>query len=246
LALSTVDPIRRNVLEGLVSSPSLLLMKSDPNTLMAEEKEYPFTIPHPFCYSETWTGTGLPLQRLQEAADASSWPMGRWPDPILRRPASPVVDLQAATAAARILQQTCRDNKAVGLAAQQCGVDARIVYMEPNWTLVNPLIVERSDERLQRVWTEFCLVLPPTFRATLLRDSWIVVQYQDLQGKTRRRRVEGELARALQHEMDHDRGILVTDHVDLVELENETMRRIESPGHQARMTRAHNRYLTAT
>jgi peptide deformylase len=56
-----------------------------------------------------------------------------------------------------------------------------------------------------RVWQEHCLVLPPTFTATVLRDAWIVVEYQDLQGNLHSTRLPGESARVAQHELDHDR-----------------------------------------
>eukprot|EP00980_Cylindrotheca_fusiformis_P026729 scaffold17116_cov49-Cylindrotheca_fusiformis.AAC.1 len=44
-------------------------------------------------YASDWTGTGLDLLSYQEAAriassPTSSFTMGKWPDPILRRPAS--------------------------------------------------------------------------------------------------------------------------------------------------------------
>lgn len=95
-----------------------------------------------------------------------------------------------------------------------------------------------------RVWKERCLVLPPTFIATVLRDAWIVVEYQDYQtGDWRRVRLTGETARAAQHELDHDRGILVTDHVGLDELENDIMRSLEQSGHAERMQMAFERYL---
>lgn len=111
--------------------------------------------------------------------------------------------------------------------------------------LCNPRIIQRSPEVDMNVWTEECLVLPPTFTATTLRDSSITVQYEDLDGETNVKTLKGELARALQHEMDHDRGILITDHVDLNELESSMMRQIEKDGHEKRMALAYSRYIDA-
>ena len=85
-------------------------------------------------------------------------------------------------------------------------------------------------------------MLPPDFRATVLRDAWIDVEYQDISGNTHWKRLKGEAARAMQHESDHDRGILITDHVDLSDLENDLMREIERPGHEQRMEAAYTRY----
>lgn len=192
---------------------------------------------------------------------SSTWQMGRWPDPLLRRPATEVDPRWFGTStlqkACQLLQQTAQAEGAVGLAAQQCGVDARIVYVEQPFpqVLINPRIVRRSPEIQGRIWKERCLVLPPTFNATVVRDDWIEVEYdsswqqQDSRRQRQRRladrpktmRLYGEASRCLQHELDHDRGILVTDHVGLDELESDIMRAIERPGHDERMQRAYER-----
>lgn len=200
-----------------------------------------------YAYSDAWTGTSLPLLDLSQANQASgSWEMGRWPDPVLRRPATPVDESWFGTDTLRhtteLLKETCRKAKAVGLAAQQCGVDARIVHLEqPEMSMINPKIVNRSDEMDMKVWRERCLVLPPTFVATVLRDDWIDVEYYDWKGDIHRTRLRGEPARATQHEMDHDRGILVLDHVGVEEMENAQMRAIETEGHSLRMALAYSR-----
>jgi peptide deformylase len=219
-------------------------------------------------YSDEWTGTALSLVTVQESAAASTreyWPMAQWPDPILRHVAAPVEQELFGTAAlqtaCRRLERTAIREKAVGLAAQQCGVNARIVYLERSnqntgpWhlpfsspssslatlTMINPNIVQRSPETEMRVWTEQCLVLPPTLQVTLLRDAWVDVEYQNVAGEWCKERLEGEVARAAQHELDHDRGILMTDHVSLDELENDLMRSIEQQGHDQRMVLAYAR-----
>jgi peptide deformylase len=262
---------------------------------------------HPFVYSNTWTGTNLKIQSLNDAVQKVTtsnsnsdntnntsynyWTMGKWPDPILRRPANPIdtkmwllgssstnnqeqqrLILQKA---ATILRNTARREGAVGLAAQQCGVDAKMIYLSSSsgtdtgnnneLVFINPRIVDRSIESNMNVWTEECLVLPPTFRATVLRDDWIDIEYDfsyefrrssstitgevviPTQGRggassiPMKRRFFGEHSRCLQHELDHDRGILITDHVGLDELENDTMRQIETNGHTQRMELAYSR-----
>lgn len=228
-------------------------------TSSPSKAEHTATVVHPFQYSAEWTGTALPLLSLTQAvelaaADRRRWPMGRWPDPILRRSADAVGDSMFGTAtlhqACEFLRNTAVEEGAVGLAAQQCGVNARIVYLERNdvynramssyLTLINPLIIDRSPEMEMRVWRENCLVLPPTFQATVLRDAWVDVSYQDWRSSDwQTLRLKGETARAVQHEMDHDRGILVTDHVGLDELESDLMRSIELPGHEIRMVLAY-------
>ena len=238
---------------------------------------------HPFWYSDNWTGTALSVLSLEEAVQlacvgaitndadtdsrhcASSWPMARWPDSILRRPASPVPQQYfgstALDRACQLLQGTARKEKAVGLAAEQCGVDARIIYLDDrgasarsrqgtdSLVMVNPRIVERSPEAEMKVWNERCLVLPPSFAATVLRDAWVEVAYQDPPtGAWRSIRLAGEAARAFQHEYDHDRGILITDHVSFEEMDSDLMASIEADGHAERMHEAYERvvYLRRT
>jgi peptide deformylase len=201
------------------------LTTSQTPTLVAAVDDTSLSIQHPFRYSEQWTGTALPWIDLGTAVDQAKntihqWNMGRWPDPMLRRSAEPVdknlwgtEDLQMAC---EFLQNTARANKAVGLAAQQCGINARIIFLELEhvaWnrqkqgvSMINPKISARSPEDEMMVCRERCLVLPPTFVATVLRDAWIDVEYLDWTGKQHSMRLRGETARACQHEMDHDRG----------------------------------------
>jgi peptide deformylase len=287
--------ITLTVQTGAISNASAAASRNDttiryPVTSGQSPTSFLDDIRHPFSYSSQWTGTCLPWLSLAAAAAATMtpitvdsaaaavpcWPMAQWPDPILRRSAQNVPDAWFGTnalhRACQSLQATALVYGAVGLAAQQCGVNARIVYLQLSKLrsnsafkrtgssfsslsslldrddclfMVNPRITARSPETEMRVWTENCLVLPPTFTATVFRDAWIQVSYLDWSSPDdwHSVRLTGETARAAQHELDHDRGILVTDHVALDELESETMRRIERPGHESRMAVAYTRYI---
>jgi peptide deformylase len=216
---------------------------------------------HPFKYSDQWTGTSLPQISLTEAvfqARQSSdgvWKMGRWPDPILRLPAESVPSTAFGTStlqtSVETLIRTAQHYQAVGLAASQCGVNARLIVLQQGnnkqrWhVFVNPRIIERSPEADVRVWTEHCLVLPPTLAVTLLRDARVTVQYQTINdGSVRQVQLSGEAARAFQHEYDHDRGILVTDHIiDKNCWPDALMAQIEAPGRAERQAHAFSRFL---
>jgi peptide deformylase len=159
-----------------------------------------------------------------------TWNMGRWPDPILRHPAEAVngdvwFGTDTLLRACQILQKTAVQHRAEGLAAQQCGVDARIVYVNLQAStapqsqyplllrspedkthakflmMINPSIVRRSPENEMTCWTEECLVLPRSFRATLLRDKWVDVHYWTPMGEPQQARLRGESARCFQHEL---------------------------------------------
>ncbi|GAX24965.1 hypothetical protein FisN_2Lh241 [Fistulifera solaris] len=259
-ALKPVVFCRRAFLTTTLSVPLQSILSPSLSVLLAPEVDNPLestplnnNSPVLVDSDSSWIGTNLPRISLTHASTSTTmtvWPMGRWPDPVLRQPAEPVsseffgsTELQNAC---WLLQNTARHYHAVGLAAQQCGVNARIVYLERPFfrslTMVNPHIVQRSPETKMRVWTEHCLVLPPTFAATVLRDAWITVEYQEAStGTWKIVTLRGEWARAAQHELDHDRGILVTDHVELSELENDLMRSIETAGHAGRMELAYSR-----
>ena len=66
------------------------------------------------------------------------FPMGKWPDPILRIPSSQIPlstfqdksQLQMLQSIADTLRNTARNEGAVGLAAQQCGIDASLIFVE--------------------------------------------------------------------------------------------------------------------
>lgn len=79
-----------------------------------------------YVYNQNWIGTSLSLLSLEMAASTtiqSDFPMGRWPDPILRRSASKIDQEMMGgvliTSVANKLRRTARINRAVGLAAQQ-------------------------------------------------------------------------------------------------------------------------------
>lgn len=223
-----------------------------------------------YVYSQEWQGTALTVLSYQQAASLSrqgttnEFVMGRWPDPVLRRPASPVsldvlkMNPEKTKDIANMLRRTARRNNAVGLAAQQCGIDVSMIFLQSKAKksfssdaadqgglfLVNPRIISRSSEMDMKVWIEECLVLPPTFRATVLRDAVVQVEYEDLAGNTRQIQLTDELSRAFQHELDHDRGVLIVDHVGLDELESDDMKRIEAKDHSKRQAMAFSRFVS--
>src|SRR5690606_1278120 len=93
-----------------------------------------------------------------------------------------------------------------GLAAPQVGVSRRIVVLEvpqsdaPAYALVNPRVVERSADTARA--EEGCLSIPGV-ADVVERASRVVVEALDAEGEPLRIEAEGELARCLQHEIDH-------------------------------------------
>src|ERR1700687_1785550 len=101
-----------------------------------------------------------------------------------------------------------------GIAAPQIGAKVRVIFLrlpgEGSWPLVNPVITERSKEKIV-VW-DACLSFLSIFMQ-VGRHREISVQYQDLNGERHEVHANEErnLSELLQHEIDHLDGILAVD-----------------------------------
>src|SRR5690606_7768172 len=133
-------------------------------------------------------------------------------DPVLRQKAEPVTELDGELR--RLMDDmmaTMYAADGVGLAAPQVGVSRRVIVVDirerntPPFALVNPEIVERSEELARE--EEGCLSIPG-LREIVERPARVVVEGLDRGGNVRRIEAEGLLARVLQHEVDHLDGIL--------------------------------------
>lgn len=101
------------------------------------------------------------------------------------------------------------------LAAPVAGIDRRIlVIRSPDeeegdpWVLLDPVVESVAREREEE--TEECLCLPG-FRVRVPRSRDLMVRARTRDGETVRFAAGGELARALQHQIDHLDGILLLD-----------------------------------
>jgi peptide deformylase len=103
-----------------------------------------------------------------------------------------------------------------GIAAPQLGVSQRVIFLklpgvEP-WPLINPEIVERSEEKIV-VW-DACLSFLSIFMQ-VERHRQIAVRYQNPEGEILAFDAgdDRNLSELLQHEIDHLDGILAIDRV---------------------------------
>jgi len=103
-----------------------------------------------------------------------------------------------------------------GIAAPQIGVLQRVIFLKlpgaAPWPLINPEIVERSNEKIV-VW-DACLSFLSIFMQ-VERHREITVRYQKLDGHVVEVAAgdENNLSELLQHEIDHLDGILAIDRV---------------------------------
>lgn len=154
---------------------------------------------------------------------------------VLRKEARPVSGFDARLRElADAMLEVMWDAEGIGLAAQQvdhlesiCVVDlgdagpevvgrpringkavkpARLFPL----VLINPGLISHSAEVDD--YEEGCLSFPG-IRGKVRRPVEIGIQYQDLQGRFHQLEAQGLLARCIQHEMDHLRGVLFIDHL---------------------------------
>ena len=148
------------------------------------------------------------------------------PHPGLRAVAKPVAVVDdAVRAIVSDMFDTMYDARGIGLAATQVGIEQRIVVIdlqEPEsdeedakpvrtpLVYINPELVSVSEETA--LYNEGCLSIPEQYadveRPARCRATWL-----DEQGERHEGEMDGLLATALQHEIDHLNGVLFIDHI---------------------------------
>jgi peptide deformylase len=144
-------------------------------------------------------------------------------DPLLRQKAVSVKD-PTADKIANLIQDLddtlahwrSRTGYGRAIAAHQLGVLQRVIFLKlpgaAPWPLINPEIVERSEERII-VW-DACLSFLSIFMQ-VERNRQVTVRYENLKGETLELEAgdDRNLSELLQHEIDHLDGILAIDRV---------------------------------
>jgi peptide deformylase len=138
----------------------------------------------------------------------------QYPDSVLRMQAREVEAFDDALAQlAERMKVLMRDAQGVGLAATQVGVLQRLFVCqlgedeEPR-AIVNPAIVERSDE--SDVDDEGCLSLQRVL-VPVERSIRVTLQGKDVDGSVVSLELDDMAARVVQHELDHLDGVLILD-----------------------------------
>ena len=137
------------------------------------------------------------------------------PDPILRKQAKKVAKVTPQLKKlVENMVETMRDQRGVGLAANQVGSLQKVAVietpeMEEPMVLINPEIMKAAGEREVE---EGCLSVPG-YRGLVNRHETVRVKAMGLDGKIYRINADELLAQALEHEIDHLNGILYIDHL---------------------------------
>lgn len=110
-----------------------------------------------------------------------------------------------------------RIEEGIGLAAPQVAQSLSLVVIDESLisedgkatAYMNPTIIDSEGESIIE---EGCLSLPG-IREEVKRPEIITLQYQDVEGQIFERKIDGLLARVLQHEIDHLNGVLFIDRI---------------------------------
>jgi peptide deformylase len=138
------------------------------------------------------------------------------PHPFLRQKAAPVADAQISQLKGLIADMvaTMRHERGIGLAANQVGVNARLIVIDTKdgpAGFINPEIIERSREL--EAGEEGCLSVPGIF-GQVRRSKEVTLLALDPDGIKQTVRARGLFARVIQHEIDHLNGILFIDRLE--------------------------------
>jgi len=134
-------------------------------------------------------------------------------DPLLKQKAQAVRRFGAALhGLLDDMKETMYHEKGCGLAAPQVGVSKRLIVVDDFedlgfMELVNPEILE-AEGRTEAV--EHCLSVPDR-GGLVIRAEKIKVKYQDRYGEPHTVTADGQMARIMQHEVDHLDGKLFVD-----------------------------------
>jgi peptide deformylase len=137
-----------------------------------------------------------------------------FPDPVIVNATERVETFDAELEkVARQMFLMMYENKGVGLAANQAGINKRIAVINPTGgpedelILVNPEIIASDGSEVSE---EGCLSCPG-INAEIKRADAITLRFQDVQGAFHTLEAQDMLARIIQHEVDHLDGRVIID-----------------------------------
>jgi len=119
---------------------------------------------------------------------------------------------------AKEMLQSMYSAKGIGLAAPQIGIHKELLVIDINFEdsaaepliLINPEITAFGSTL--NSYEEGCLSIPGVY-LNVIRPSTIKLKFRDEMGRPRKMKADGLLARCIQHEMDHLKGVLFVDRV---------------------------------
>lgn len=142
--------------------------------------------------------------------------------PIMKKETIDVVDFndEIKKLAVDLVETMSNTGNGVGLAANQVGFDKSMFVIDTNLNpkddivvpivMINPKIIAASDELIED--REGCLSVPDIWES-VPRSKTIDVVFYDVNMKEIRQTFDGFLARVIQHEYDHLKGMLFFERI---------------------------------
>ena len=123
---------------------------------------------------------------------------------------------------AKDMLQSMYSAKGIGLAGPQVGISRELLVIDINFEdsaaepliLINPEITAFGSTLT--TYEEGCLSIPGIY-LNVVRPSTIKLKFRDEMGRPRKMNADGLLARCIQHEVDHLKGVLFVDRVTSTE-----------------------------
>ena len=123
---------------------------------------------------------------------------------------------------AKDMLQSMYSAKGIGLAGPQVGISKELLVIDINFEdsaaepliLINPEITAFGSTLT--TYEEGCLSIPGIY-LNVVRPSTIKLKFRDEMGRPRKMNADGLLARCIQHEVDHLKGVLFVDRVTTTE-----------------------------
>ena len=123
---------------------------------------------------------------------------------------------------AKDMLQSMYSAKGIGLAGPQVGISKELLVIDINFEdsaaepliLINPEITAFGSTLT--TYEEGCLSIPGIY-LNVVRPSTIKLKFRDDMGRPRKMNADGLLARCIQHEVDHLKGVLFVDRVTSTE-----------------------------
>jgi len=123
---------------------------------------------------------------------------------------------------AKDMLQSMYSAKGIGLAGPQVGISKELLVIDINFEdsaaepliLINPEITAFGSTLT--TYEEGCLSIPGVY-LNVVRPSTIKLKFRDEMGRPRKMNADGLLARCIQHEVDHLKGVLFVDRVTSTE-----------------------------
>lgn len=158
-----------------------------------------------------------------------------WPDPILKKKASPVSQVDdSIRSLVNEMFETMYAADGVGLAAPQIGVLKQVIVLDTTprqpeskpVAMINPQIIAKEGTTQ---YSEGCLSVPGEAEE-VERAARVTAKFLDVSGREQTIEADGLLAVAIQHETDHLHGTMFVDYLSPLkrELIRKRMKRLKA------------------